>query len=355
MREAELERSQKTTQSAKPGSIALLVNPSTTTGPRDIADVHHIASRLSAVDFAMTSRDDPGGASMLEPWFRRGVRAIAVIGGDGTLRSVLTAVHRAGRTRDFDIVLLDGGSFGLTARMFGARDAWKRVLDAHNRSEPLRYRSLELPTLMTADGLGFLVGAGAGASVSRDFQSAQRKGNQLLGYIATRTLDAVLGDSISLLDGYRGALAYDGKSAPGKRWIAIFVTSLPQFVRKSDANSPSDACLYSLALRFDGKPDGAPKLIDMVAGRWASETRVSREVQLESLQPFDVLLDGEIQTVGEVLAVRPGPTFRAWVPSAVEAPGLVWPSMPFGQLLEPERILTRSAHAAGHVAFADNG
>lgn len=341
--------------STKPDSIALLVNPSTKTGPRDISDIHHIATSLRAIDFAMTRQDDPGGESMLDLWFRRGVKTIAVVGGDGTLRHLLTAIHRAGYTAHFDIALLDGGSFGLTARMFGARDAWKRVLDAHRCSEPLRYQSLELPTLATASGLGFLVGAGAGASVSRDFQSAQRKGNELLGYIAARSLDTVFGDSISLLDGYQGTLRYDGKAAHGKRWIAIFVTSLPQFGRKAEKSHPSSPYLYSLALRFHGNPDVAPRLIDILAGRWQSDTHLSTEVELASSQSFDALFDGEIQEVHERLTVRLGPTFRAWVPLAVETPRLAWPALPFGHLLEPEQILTRGVQAAGQFAVAETG
>lgn len=337
--------------------IALLVNPRTTTGPRDIAVIHSIAARLRAVDFAMTSPEDPGGASMLERWFRLGIRAIAVVGGDGTLRSVLTAIHEAGYTRDFDVVLLDGGSFGLTARMCGAKDAWKRVLDARNSSEPLQFQSLQLPTLMTESGVGFLVSAGAGAAVSRDFQSAQRKGSQLLRYVATRVLDTVFGgDSITLLDGYSGTVEYDGELARGERWIALFVTSLPQFERRSCLKSQPRGQLYSLAIRFDGKPKMSPRLLDLFAGRWAGSTRVSREVHFTSPEPFEVLLDGDIQQVGGGLAVRPGPTFRAWIPRAIRAPGLVSREpKPFAQLLEPERILAWGVQAAGQFTVAENG
>ncbi len=349
-READLRREKTDLHSVRPGSVALLVNPNTTTGPRDIAIIHTIASRLGAVDLAMTCRDDPGGASLLERWFRLGVRAIAVIGGDGTLRSVLTAVHRAGRSHDFDIVLLDGGSFGLAARMLGAQDAWKHVLDSHLRSEPVRYQSLNLPTLMTASGIGFLVAAGAGASVSRDFQSCRRTRSQLFGYVATRVFDLVCGgESLSLLDGYRGALAYDGKLAPGERWIAVFITSLPQLNRRRNRQTPNNRSLYSLAFRFKGDANRAPSLFHLLAGRWASETRVSQTIQLESSQPFDVLLDGEIQQVRRSgfqthpygLTVRPGPTFRAWVPRAVGAPGLVRPLMPF-ELQRPFAPATRA-------------
>lgn len=352
-----LGRENRKVSDIQPRRIALLVNPKTTTGPRDIAVIHSIAAHLRAVDFAMTSPEDPGGASMLDRWFRLGIRAIAVIGGDGTLRSVLTAVHEAGLSRDFDIVLLDGGSFGLAARMFGAKDAWRRVLDARTSSQPVHFDSLRLPTLMTERGIGFLVSAGAGAAVSRDFQSAQRKGSQLLRYVATRALETILGgESIALLDGYRGTVRYDEELEPGERWIALFVTSLPQFERGSGAKGQHHGQLYSLAVRFDGDPRMSPRLIDLFAGRWAGSTRVSREVQFASAAPFDVLLDGDIQRVGEGLAVRPGPTFRAWIPRTIGAPGLMsWEPTPFGQLLGPERILTWGAQAAGQFRTAESG
>jgi diacylglycerol kinase family enzyme len=300
---------------AKPGRMALLVNPNTTTGPRDLTVIQSIASRLGAADLALTCRDDPGGAHVIERWHRQGIQAIAVIGGDGTLRDVLNAVHQAGRTKDFDIVLLDGGSLGLVARMLGARDAWRRVLPAGERSEPVSYEAIPLPTLVTETGLGFLVAAGAGASVSRDFQRSRRTRSELLSYITTRVLDAARGeDSVSLLDGYHGALAFDGSVAQAQRWIAVFITSLPQFGGQAPRTVQEGSRLHSLAFRFDKGAQAAPRLRDVFTGRWTSETRKSENIHFESTRPFDVVLDGEIRELSSSLTVRQGPTFQAWVP-----------------------------------------
>lgn len=297
-----------------PGSVALLVNPTTTTGPRDIAVLHEIAKRLGAVDLAMTHRDDPGGATLIERWYRRGVRAIAVLGGDGTLCSVLTAVHRAGRTNDFDFVLLDGGSLGFAAKMVGARDAWRRVLGSDSCSEPIHYAAAPLPTLSTDSGLGFVVGAGAVASVSRDFQRPRRTRTAVLGYAVARIAGALCGgSSLSLLDGYRGALAYDGDRVPGDRWLGVFVTSLWQVGRGPRPTLRFDH-LQSLALRVGSGASALPRLRDVIAGRWTTEARTAREIRLESTRPFDVLVDGEIQEVKQSLTVYRGPTFRAWFP-----------------------------------------
>ena len=295
-----------------PDRMALLVNPNTTTGPRDRAVIEKIAARLRAQDIALTRPDDPGGAEAIERWYRLGIRTIAVIGGDGTLRNVLNAVHQARKTKDFAIVLLDGGSLGVVARMLGARDAWRRVLPSHERSEPVRYQSVPLPTLATESGLGFVVAAGAGASVSRDFQHQRRTRSELFTYITKRIWDAARGvDSVSLLDGYHGSLTFDETVDPAQRWIAVFVTSLPQFGRKSTQEAGDQ--LHSLGFRFEPKAQASPRLSDVFAGRWTSETRRSQTIQFEAKRPFDVLFDGEICEMS-ALSVRQGPTFQAWVP-----------------------------------------
>jgi diacylglycerol kinase family enzyme len=296
-----------------PGRLALLVNPSTTTGPHDIARLHELAVRLDVVDMAMTSPDDPGGASNIERWVRLGVRAIAVIGGDGTLASVLTAVHEAGYTHELDVVLLDGGSLGLVAGLLGARDAWKRALDS-NRAAPLVYGSARLPTLETDAGLGFVVGAGVVASVSRDFQRSRRTRTNLVGYATARILSAICGASSSLLDGYHGTLEVDSDRVPGDRWQGVLVTSLLHLGRGSDPRSLRRDQLYTLALRAGGGAAVLPKLRDLVAGRWAAETRAAKQVRFESPGPFDVLADGEFREVRRALMVRQGPTFQAWIP-----------------------------------------
>lgn len=298
-----------------PGRMALLVNPNTTTGPRDRSTIQGIATRLAVVDVQWTCPEDPGGSKAIERWHRLGIKSIAVIGGDGTLRNVLNAVHQAGCAQDLNIVVLDGGSLGIVARMLGARDAWRRVLPVDERSEPVHYQSIPLPTLATEGGLGFVVAAGAGASVSRDFQSNRRTRSELFSYIATRIGEAARGvDSVSLLDGYHGALAFDGAVAPSKRWIAMFVTSLPQFAQQSASGSPPAGPLHSLGFRFDERVQAAPKLRDVFAGRWTGETHKSQEILFESTRPFDVILDGEIREMSSSLSVTQGPTFQAWVP-----------------------------------------
>lgn len=297
-----------------PGRMALLVNPNTTTGPRDRSVIQNIAVRLGVLDVETTCPSDPGGAQAIERWARLGVQSIAVIGGDGTLRNVLNALHQAGRSKDFDIVVLDGGSLGVVARMLGARDAWRRVLSSNDRSDPVHYRPIHLPTLATEGGLGFVVATGAGASVSRDFQRHRRTRSELLGYVTTRFWDAARGvDSVSLLDGYHGAVVFDGAVAPGKHWIALFITSLPQFGRRSTPTTPASCQLHSLGFRFERTAQAAPKMRDVFAGRWASQARKSQEICFESTRPFDVVLDGEIRAL-HALSVRPGPTFQAWVP-----------------------------------------
>ncbi|HXS15882.1 MAG TPA: diacylglycerol kinase family protein [Polyangiaceae bacterium] len=298
----------------RPGKMALLVNPNTTTGPRDSALIQKIAVRLGVQDVELTCPDDPGGALAIDRWHRQGIQAIAVIGGDGTLRNVLNALHQSGKTRDFHIVLLDGGSLGVVARMLGARDAWRRVLPADEQSSPLRYRAIPLPTLATEGGLGFVVAAGAGASVSRDFQQNRRTRSELLSYITTRVWEAARGvDNVSLLDGYHGALAFDGAVAPAKHWIAMFVTSLPQFGGRTPREVWEAGHLHSLGFRFKPKQNTVPRLRDVFAGRWTSETRKSREIRFDSPRPFDVILDGEVREQ-QSLTIHQGPTFQAWVP-----------------------------------------
>jgi diacylglycerol kinase family enzyme len=300
--------------------MALLVNPNTTTGPRDIAVIRRIAARLEVLDTEFTCLDDPGGAHAIERWHRQGVEAIAIIGGDGTLRNVLNVLHQSGKGRDFDVVLLDGGSLGVVARMLGAKDAWRRVLSSGDRPASVRYRPIPLPTLTTEGGLGFVVAAGAGATVSRDFQEKRRTRSELLAYIGTRVWEAVRGiDSMALLDGDHGALTLDGAVVPGKHWIAVFVTSLPQFSGYSPREVWEHGHLHSLGFRFKQNAHLTPRLRDVFTGRWTRETRKAHEVRFDAPRSFDVILDGEVH-VQTSLTIHQGPTFQAWVPLSGRVP-----------------------------------
>jgi diacylglycerol kinase family enzyme len=302
---------------ACPGPIGLLVNPRTSTGPRNRTTIEALAQRLGAIDTSMTRRDDPGGSHALSRWYRSGIRTVAVVGGDGTLLNVLTAIAQAGLTQLVDVALLDGGSLGLVARLLGARDSWRRVLGIDHLSRSISYAPVRLPTFSIDGRLGFVAGLGVVAAVSRDFQHGRRTRDSVLRYAAARLSSAALGrhSGSSLLQGYSGKFEVDGRDVPGKHWLGAMLTSLPQLSRQwPRSNGAGPLC--TVAMRDNSGPTVRPALRDLFAGRWDGEVQSGEHVTFTSDEPYDLLADGDIVRVFDSVTIRPGPVFHGWVPQA---------------------------------------
>ncbi|HYH19636.1 MAG TPA: diacylglycerol kinase family protein [Azospirillum sp.] len=252
---------------------------------------------------------------------RREVRVVAVSGGDGTLREVLTALPRAYGGEEPDIALLPAGKINLAARVvsragdrFGdGRAGLRRLLDAARRRTLAR---VEWPVLdvVWRDApdrrlRGFLFGAAAFAAGTRlAYSHVHRAGINnaaavALSIAATAASTLFGGRRRALLAGEDMAVGVDGGPARGGRRFLALATTLDRLVldltpfwgegggaiRWLDIPAPPRRLAAALLPVLRGRPRPWMLEAGYASGR-------ARDLAVEPSRPF--VMDGELFEAG---------------------------------------------------------
>lgn len=248
---------------------------------------------------------------------RREVRVIAVSGGDGTIREILTALPRAYGEEQPDLALLPAGKTNLAARVVSSaagragsgRAGLERLLDAARRRALSR---VEWPVLDVTwrDGTertvrGFLFGAAgfaAGTRLAYSHVHAAGINNAaaVALSIAATAISTLAGSRRrALMAGEEMRVGVDGAPARGGRHFLTLATTLDRLVlgltpfwgegeapvRWLDVPAPPRRLMAALLPTLRGRP--RPWMIEAgyASGR-------ARELVVESTHPF--VMDGEL-------------------------------------------------------------
>ena len=143
------------------GQIAVILNPKAAGDAYDAARIDRLRA-IAGSRAVLFSIDDAERVHAVAEGIReRRAGVVAIIGGDGTVSSVLTALHRAyGRARWPHIAMLRGGTMNTVANAFGIPRGTPEELLArllHGGARPVWPRA----TLEVEGRLGFLFTAGA--------------------------------------------------------------------------------------------------------------------------------------------------------------------------------------------------
>src|SRR5690606_15366407 len=119
-------------------------------------------------------------ALAMQDFVRESVDLIVIDGGDGTVREVMTAAHRAYRGRPPRLAVLPAGKTNALARDLGIPDHWSLddILAAH-RADHIAWRSpihIRWAHGRYRDQLGFIFGFGAYVRATMLAQRVHRRG-----------------------------------------------------------------------------------------------------------------------------------------------------------------------------------
>jgi diacylglycerol kinase (ATP) len=163
----------------------------------------------------------------------RGVGTVAIIGGDGTLSSVLSALHRAfGDAPLPRLALLRGGTMNTVANSLGIprgrpEDLLKRLLSA--KSGEVKRRA----TLRVQDRVGFLFSAGIMVGFLKALYAAapNRSGAlSALKLLGRGSLEALTGGRLieQIETPLLATLALDGEAQPARRYTVLGAATVAQ-------------------------------------------------------------------------------------------------------------------------------
>lgn len=216
----------------EPGHTAVILNPKAAGDAYDAARIDRLRS-IAGARAVLFSIDEAERVHAVAAGIReRGAATVAVIGGDGTVSSVLTALHRAyGGDPLPRIALLRGGTMNTVANAFGlSRGTPEVLLDKllHGGARPVWPRA----TLEVEGRLGFLFTAGVLVGFL-DTLYASQLGKGPLGafsLLSIASMQAITGGPVfrKIETPLNATLAIDGTEHPERRYVGFAAGTVEQ-------------------------------------------------------------------------------------------------------------------------------
>jgi diacylglycerol kinase family enzyme len=217
----------------EPGHIAVILNPKAAGGGYDQRRVDRLRA-IAGSRAVVFSIDEPERVHAVVQGAReRSASTVAIIGGDGTVSSVLTALKRAyGNDALPRIALLRGGTMNTIANAFGVpRGTPEVLLDAllNGGARPVWPRA----TLDVDGRLGFLFSAGVLVGFLETLYAQKQFGRGPLGALSLLSLasmQALVGGPLfrQVETPLTATLRVDGIDHPERRYTAFAVGTVEQ-------------------------------------------------------------------------------------------------------------------------------
>ncbi|MCC6214979.1 MAG: hypothetical protein IT376_08930 [Polyangiaceae bacterium] len=297
-----------------------------------------LAERLlrAAAGLGAVTRSEAELARALPSLLARAPRAWVVVGGDGTLRATVSALHALEPRSDRwpSLLLAQGGTVCTIARDVGPiappLETLRRAL-AGRAGREIAHATLRVDTEDELPGslaevaapartrVGFIVGTGL---VARFFEAYQAAGEPGLGWAARTaavTFASALGvggSAARLLAPLPCAMEVDGVPQPGSAWSLVLVSTVRDVglgfrvtYRAGEASDRVHVVASSLPPRELGRQALRVLAARPLRGHDAVD-RLAASVALDfGLAPGPWVLDGDLVRARRVV-VRPGPAVR---------------------------------------------
>jgi diacylglycerol kinase (ATP) len=215
------------------GQIAVILNPRAAGDAYDAARIDRLRA-IAGSRAVLFSIDEPERVHAVAEGVReRKAGTVAIIGGDGTISGVLTALHRAyGRDQWPHIALLRGGTMNTVANAFGIPRGTPEELLArlvHSGARPVWPRA----TLDVEGRLGFLFSAGALVGFLDTLYTHSQFGKGPVGafsLLSIASLQALTGGPLfrKVETPLTATLRIDGSEHPERRYMAFAVGTVEQ-------------------------------------------------------------------------------------------------------------------------------
>ena len=311
---------------SNPSEVVVVLNPNASTAGYDerrIEGLRAIAGSRAVV-FVTEKRDLVD--AVIEGARERGVQTVGIIGGDGSVSFVLSALYRTyGTTPLPRIALLRGGTMNTVANSLGVRrgtpeDLLRRLLA--NRNTPF----VERNTLEVEDRLGFLFCTGAMVGflqVLYDSDKSERGPLAALKLLARGSWQAFAGGDLAerIEKPLIATLRVDSETHPERRYVTVGAATIDQvglgfraFPRVTEGRDQFQVfafhgSLQSLARQLPRLRRGLP----VVKGLGFEP--LAQQLELHTEGPsITYALDGDIRETGPSISVAIGPRVQVHLP-----------------------------------------
>ncbi len=302
------------------GHVAVILNPSAARGGYDESRVDRLRT-IAGSRAVVFSIDDPERVHAVIAGVReRQVGTVAIVGGDGTVSSVLTALSRAyGRERWPRIAFLRGGSMNTIANAFGVpagepEALLQRLLDGGAR--PVWPRA----TLEVEGRLGFLFSAGVLVGFLEALYEQKKLGRGPAGALALLSLvsaQAMFGGAAfrEVETPLTATLRIDAIEHPERRYTALAVGTIEQVGLGFRPFRLARECQDQFQIfAFHGSAQALVREFPKIY-RGQSMTRglgfdpLSRKLEISTADGHEIAyaLDGDVYRTTSPLYVRVGP------------------------------------------------
>lgn len=249
----------------------------------------------------------------------RGVDTVAIIGGDGTVSSVLSALRRAFGTAPLPrIALLRGGTMNTVANSFGVprrqpEELLRRLLDA--RSGEVKRRS----TLEVDGRVGFLFSAGIMVGFLKVlYQASETKPGPLgaLKLLGKGSWQALMGGKLieEIETPLLATLTIDGEAHPQRRYTVLGAATVAQVGLGFRPFTRADECVDDFQVfAFHGSRQALVRQLPRIRrglpmAKGLGFDPVARKLVIETPgEPIAYGLDGDVREAQSKLSVEVGP------------------------------------------------
>ncbi len=304
-------------------NLAVVLNPAARALRRD----RRLPDRLRKLLLPGDTLQMPGGLDALADWAHsahaQGCSQVAVVGGDGTVHQVFTAIRRAwGDAPLPEVMLLHGGTMNTVSASMGQRgrpEAQLRSWQDERRGGQRLQRTRRWPLVVDEQRTGFLFGIGIVPRFIEVYDSGAEPSPVKAALTLARAVGSAFTGGPFAAEFFRGIPAEvtaDGKPWPSRAWMILTagavqhigldfqpfpgVLTHPGHMHVfGSASSPMGFAKDLFPLRL-GKPARHP----------AAHDQVCQTLRIESTEELVYNLDGDLyRTTGEV-QVRSGPAWH---------------------------------------------
>jgi diacylglycerol kinase family enzyme len=305
--------------------LAIVLNPSAGGGydERRVEALRAIAGS-SGVVFSTGQREllDAVAQGVRE----RRVATVAIIGGDGTVSNVLTALHNAYRGDPLPrVALLRGGTMNTIANSFGVARAQPEELLRRLVSSP-SYTLIERATVQVENRLGFFFCAGAMVGFLRVLYASEGPKQGPLGalrLLAKGSFQAFAGGQLltRIESPLSATLRIDGVEHPARRYAVLGAGTIEQAGLGFRPFPLANECQEQMQMfAFLGTTQALVRQLPSIrrglpAAKGLAIAPLIRTLEIEtSGEPIEYALDGDIYETGSALRVDTGPTLEIRLP-----------------------------------------
>ncbi|MFI5308555.1 MAG: diacylglycerol/lipid kinase family protein [Polyangiales bacterium] len=303
-------------------NLAIVLNPEAGGGgrydERRVRELRAIAGSRGVV-FSTGKRELLD--AVVEGARERGTRAMAIIGGDGTISSVLSALRRTYRDAPLpQVALLRGGTMNTIANSLGIprkqpEELLRRLLDSEAETTVRR------ATIEVENRLGFLFSAGVMVGFLHVLYGTRDRGQgslRALSLLAKGSWQALTGGELiaQIETPLLASVTLDGESHPQHRYtvlaggtveqIGLGFRPFPRAAERDDAFQvfAFHGSLQSLARQLPRIRRGLPM------SKGLGFDPLAKELLLRTEGEFEYALDGDIYRATDQLLVKAGPSVQ---------------------------------------------